>query len=644
MTARFATMLLLATALTGALAAQQLTLPPDPPRDARATTNQAGAARLSGRIVSDAATPAPIRRAIVTLRGTGLPAGRSAITDDNGRFTFDSLPDGRFTVTATKTAWLSSSYGARRPGRAGTPVAVTAAQPLEIEMRMSRGGVIAGVIRDGRGLPAAGVQVAALNMRAFGDPVSPAIARETQVTDDRGNYRLYGLAPGDYVVIAFKRMVGVGEIGMRLDDEIDQLLAEARRGADAFATLPGQAPARPADRPRRPLAKAVTYAPTFYPGASTAESAARLTLQAGDERTGVDFALAPVPVASISGTILDGNGQVIPSATLSLVVDGPRLDAMTAGSNPRLSKAPGVDGKFIYTNMPPGKYTIVARGKPGAPPPPVSAGTSSGGGAGFAPPPAGPVGGNGADVLFASAEVVVNGQDIDGLSLTLLPGTTVSGRVVFPSGAAPPDVTKINVQVSVLGGTYMSQSDGTTIGNSIATVPAARVQPDGTFTITGVAPWSYVLTVNAPPDVTKTWFLRSALLQGRDLLDAAFDVRPGANFTGVEITFSDRRTEIAGQLQSATGAPAPDYFVVAVPADPALRVAGSRRIQATRPASDGAFSIANLPPGQYLLVALTDLEPLDLRDRVFLDQLAATGIAIALGEGEKKIQDLRIGG
>ena len=643
MTGRCAAMVLVATVLPAAIAAQQITLAPDPPRDARAITNQTGAARLSGRIVSDAATPAPIRRAIVTLRGTGLPAGRSAITDDNGRFTFDSLPDGRFTVTATKTAWLSASYGARRPGRAGTPVAVTAAQPLEIEMRMSRGGVIAGVVRDGRGLPAAGVQVAALNTRAFGDPVSPAIARETQVTDDRGNYRLYGLAPGDYVVIAFKRMVGTGEIGMRPDDEIDQLLAEARRGADAFATLPGQAPARAADRPRRPLPKAVTYAPTFYPGASTAEGAARLTIQAGDERTGVDFALAPVPVASISGTIVDGNGQVIPSATLSLVIDGPRLDTMTAGSNPRLSKAPGADGKFIYTNMPPGKYTIVARGKPGAPPPPVSAGTSSGGGAGFAPPPAGAIGGNGADVLFAAAEVVVNGQDIDGLSLTLLPGTTVSGRVVFPIGAAP-DVTRINVQVSVLGGTYMSQSDGTTIGNSIATVPGARVQADGTFTITGVAPWTYVLTVNAPADVTKTWVLRSALLQGRDLLDSAFDVRPGANFTGVELAFSDRRTEIAGQLQSATGAPAPDYFVVAVPADPGLRVAGSRRIQSTRPASDGAFSIANLPPGQYLLVALTDLEPIDLRDRVFLDQLAAGGIAITLGEGEKKIQNLKIGG
>src|SRR6185436_2155903 len=218
------------------------------------------------------------------------------------------------------------------------------------------------------------------------------------------------------------------------------------------ATLPGQAPARPADRPRRPLPKAVTYAPTFYPGASTAEGAARLTIQAGDERTGVDFALAPVPVASISGTIVDGNGQVIPSATLSLVIDGPRLDTITAGSNPRLSQPPGADGKFIYTNMPPGKYTIVARGKPGAPPPPASSGTSSGGGVGFAPPPAGSIGGNGADVLFASAEVVVNGQDVEGLRLTLLPGTTVSGRVVFPAGATPPDVTKINVQVSVPGG------------------------------------------------------------------------------------------------------------------------------------------------------------------------------------------------
>ncbi len=615
---------------------------PPPTRDLRAVTNQVGTGRLTGRVVSDTQTPAPVRRAIVTMRGAELPAGRSAITDDDGKFTIDNLPSGRFTVVASKPAWLSAAYGARRPGRAGTPIAI-GATPLNLTLRMARGAAIGGVIRDARGVPATGVQVVALNVRAFAAGAPVDADRGTVVTDDRGAYRLFGLMPGDYVVMASKRMPGAGEIAVRPDDEIDQLLADARRGVDA-TVLPGQSANLAAERGAKPpRRRVVTYAPSYYPNATTVEAAGRITLQTGDERNGVDFSLSPVPVARIAGRILDVAGQPVASVQLSLIADGPRLNILTSGMNPQLSQPPGADGEFVYSNMPPGRYTIVARARERAGPT-INATAGGRGGASGASSTTVVNGGNGLDVLFASAEVVVNGQDIDGVAMTLLPGTNISGRVVFPSGAAVPDLSRLSVQAAILGGSGMSSSGGTTMGTAIVSVPGTQVEADGRFTITGVGPYTYLLAVNAPAEISKVWGLRSAMLNGRDLLDAPFEVRAGADFSGLEITFSDRRTEVTGRLQSAEGQPAPDYFVVALPADPALRVAGSRRIQSTRPASDGAFSIANLPPGEYLLAALTDLEPLDLRDRVFLDQLAAGGIAITLADGEKKTQDLRIGG
>jgi len=86
----------------------------------------------------------------------------------------------------------------------------------------------------------------------------------------------------------------------------------------------------------------------------------------------------------------------------------------------------------------------------------------------------------------------------------------------------------------------------------------------------------------------------------------------------------------------------PDYFVVALPADRALWLPNSRRIQSARPGTDGAFSIRDLPAGAYLLAALTDLEPDDLTMPSFLEQLAAQALPVTVRDGERTVQNIRI--
>ena len=107
---------------------------------------------------------------------------------------------------------------------------------------------------------------------------------------------------------------------------------------------------------------------------------------------------------------------------------------------------------------------------------------------------------------------------------------------------------------------------------------------------------------------------------------------------------SDRRTAVSGTLSTPAGRPAAGYFVVAFPADRAQWRWPSRRVVSTRPATNGAFELTDLAPGEYRLAVLTDLEPSDLGDASFLETLAAAAVTVVLGEGERKTQHLRIGG
>ena len=82
------------------------------------------------------------------------------------------------------------------------------------------------------------------------------------------------------------------------------------------------------------------------------------------------------------------------------------------------------------------------------------------------------------------------------------------------------------------------------------------------------------------------------------------------------------------------------FPIVLFPADRALWVSGSRRIVSAKPASDGRYKVAGLPAGEYYLCALTELDPNDLYDPAYLDQIVAGAFKLTLTEGEKKTQDL----
>ena len=117
-----------------------------------------------------------------------------------------------------------------------------------------------------------------------------------------------------------------------------------------------------------------------------------------------------------------------------------------------------------------------------------------------------------------------------------------------------------------------------------------------------------------------------------------------ADVGDIVVTVSDRSSELSGRVQDAAGQPMTEVYIVVFSADRTHWAPPSRRIASKRPGSDGRYVVANLPPGAYLVAAVTDVEPNQWFDPAYLQELAPAAIKVTIGDGEKKVQDLKVGG
>jgi hypothetical protein len=585
----------------GALFAQQ------PPRDA--VPAGSGTASVSGAVFVDGDPGRPARRVRVTLSDlAGAWPGQTTTTDDRGTFTFRGVPAGRFELQAFKNAYLRASYGASRPERAGTPIVVSAgAVVTDLAIAIVRGGVIAGSVRDVRDRPVPGVTVRVLRLgynavtgeRTLGTPSGGSVT----LTDDRGEYRAYGLPPGSYLVLVPGPTSGRGNEPIRrlTSDDVRKALQAARSGRSA---APGAAVSPPPSSPAR-----VSHAPVFHPGVTDIGIASIVPLGLGDERSGVDITLQLVPTATISGTVRTMSGALPPSLSVRLVPAGPETEVLAGAGLRGVTTQVQADGRYIFTGVAPGSYTVRA---------------VVGWGRGAAP--TGPT-------HWASADVHASGEDLF-VPLTLQPGVPITGRVVFEGvQPTPTELESLSFSLVPHGSGGQAQAFG-----------GGRVDADGRFMFANVVPDAYrFVTTWKAPGAGEKWTIRLSIANGREVLDAP--LRVSAN-EPVEwtVTFTDRPASLTGTLVNPSGRAATEYYILVFSADRAHWTPGSRRIRMTRPATDGTFTVKGLPPGEYLLAALLDLETGEWNDPTLLEQLVASSVKVALREGETTTQNYRMGG
>lgn len=500
---------------------------------ARGTARVAAAsASISGTVRVGGVAKQPARRVRVTLTEvSGSAPGQTTTTDDNGAFAFSGLPAGRFELQAFKDAYLRASYGASRPNRPGTPIVVTDGEVVaNLSMTIVRGGVITGIVQDGGGRPKPGVPVRVLKLgynAVTGEPTLGSTSTGSAAfTDDRGEYRQYGLPPGGYLVLVPPPSPSGRSndpIRQLTSDEIRQALQAARTGAPIAAT-----PSRPSPA----LSARVNYAPVFYPNATDIRAAATVTLGVSEERTGVDITIDLVPTATISGTVNAPSGVLPAFLSVRLVPSGAPPDMLAGAGLRGASVQPAADGKYTFTSVAPGSYTIKA---------------IIGGGRGA--PPNGPT-------QWAAADVNVNGQDID-VPLTLQPGVDINGRVAF-EGSQPTsaELQTLSFALVAPGSGAASQSSG-----------GGQVNANGHFTFAGVTPDNYqFVTTWTNPAARDKWTIESSTANRREAFESPLHVNPNETVDWV-VTFTDKPTGLFGALRDPGGRPATDYYILVFSSD-----------------------------------------------------------------------------
>jgi hypothetical protein len=454
---------------------------------------------------------------------------------------------------------------------------------------------VSGTVRDDAGEAVVNVEVLALRPAPGGRRLR---VEGRDRTDDRGMYRIALRVPADdYVVLV--------------------------RGDSGSTVRPD---------PRQPQSDAVLVFPSiYYPDAARPSGASAISVGLNEERAGIDFTLNPVRGFTLAGTIVDAEAEPFRLLELSLLpVDGDDIQWGLPAASVRIR--PG--GRFSFANVPPGDYVLWAVEFPFHSDRPTAARRDVSGawggvritslrGGNPGPPPPG-------DTRWIKGHVSVGAQDLD-LTLPLARGARLSGRVVFDGTSPPPPARQLEgMPIRLLA------ADGADLGF----VPLSGVEADGRFRLVGVPPGAYELDTSFelsfrdPP-----WRLRSIKALGNDVTGRAIQVGV-QDVTDIVLTYTDRRTTIAGTLHDASGQPLAGGSVVVFPTDRSLWTSTLTwsPVRVGQSVEMGVFDVSVVGAGEYFVAGSAKVPSAlrqPLRDPGVLDQLSRSAITVRVGEGKR---------
>ena len=289
---------------------------------------------VAGRVIA-AANGSPLKSARVSLTPERSDSEKqlmfAATTDSDGHFLIKDVAPGRYRFFATRPGFVNQQYQARGNDDGAVLSLKPGDRVGDVLFRMIVSGVISGRVTNEDGEGVVRVEVIALRKPGEGEMEEEgrlAFFRKSELhavsaaqTDDRGQYRIFGLKPGDYYIEA-------------TDSYEPDWNAPGDEGYMAHEFLGSE------------------YAPVYYPGAAQASEATLVSVKAGDE-VQADVFMQRIKTVEIAGHVIGRGGPVKNASVLVF----PR--AMDDFVVPRQDTT-DEKGAFKLKGIPPGSYVISA--------------------------------------------------------------------------------------------------------------------------------------------------------------------------------------------------------------------------------------------------------------------------------------------
>jgi hypothetical protein len=339
---------------------------------------------VEGQVVN-ALTGEPLKKVMLILNPTQQQADAtpySTTSDASGHFAMSNIAPGRYRLTAERTGFVRGDYGSPGPMRPGSTLTLSSGQEMKLNIfKMQPQGVISGRVLDEDGEGIANVQIQAMTHRYI-QGKRQLIPTGNASTNDLGEYRLFGLAPGRYILTANYRMQFMGQMA-------------ADRTAGARANEPEEG-----------------YATTYYPGTTDPSGAMPLTVGAGRSMSNTDIKLMRSRTLRIRGRVL--NGSSLPAMRTMLMLAS-RDDFGFGFYNRNTTSVRGKDGSFEFRGVAPGAYYLITQY----------------------------VEDN--NRFSARVPVDVGNANVDGIEVTLRPGMEIPGTVTIEGDPSGLNLAQLNV-------------------------------------------------------------------------------------------------------------------------------------------------------------------------------------------------------
>jgi len=341
----------------------------------------------------------------------------------------------------------------------------------------------------------------------------------------------------------------------------------------------------PAGKGERPA----IYVTTFYPGVRAKEEGQPLHVDGGFDLHDIDFALASASLLRIRGRVVDPSGDSLA---------GIRVAAMLMSAGPRGGRENSValdaEGRFEIKDLAPGEYMVNVWDQ------------------------------RRTSRWVGAMKHLTLDADVDDLDVQATTGARVVGRLVRdPSSTREIDFTEVRFGFEKRLTENGFQSSG-----------GAKVATDGTFETE--TPGGLVTITVDPPD---GWTVKSIYLDRVDVDGQAIDMSGGTR--QLQVVLTDHVSSVTGMVVDRNGRTLPGYSVVLFADDERRWTPNSRFVIAGQSSQAGQFRLKDVPPGEYLAVAVPNLPFRAWTNAEVLLRLQGVATKLTVNEGEQKTISIR---